>query len=181
MCANTDEAKWSTGDDLPTPTDLINTVRDIVLDLGLTLVIEPGRSMVATSGALVNQITGCKTNGSKDFIVVDGSMSALIRPSLYDTYQHIELTAPIQAELKEFDIVGPVCESADFLGKQRTLPTPEKGMGLVVLDSGAYCMAMASTYNLKMRPAEYWVEDGKVRKIRHGETLTDHLKLFEGL
>ena len=80
-----------------------------------------------------------------------------------------------------FDIVGPVCESADFLGKDRQLPTPQAGDGLVVHDAGAYCMAMASTYNLKMRPAEYWVEDGELRLIRKGETLDDHIKLFEGL
>ena len=74
--------------------DLIDTVRDLVQDLGLTIIIEPGRSMVATSAALVNTVTGVKTNGNKNFVVIDGSMSALIRPSLYDTYQHIELTAP---------------------------------------------------------------------------------------
>ena len=85
---------------LPTPTDLIDTVRDIVKASGLTLIIEPGRSMVATSCALVNTVTGVKTNGNKDFIVVDGSMSTLIRPSLYDAYQHIELTAPCSAPKK---------------------------------------------------------------------------------
>jgi len=82
------------GDKLPTPKDLIDTIRGVVDDLGLTIIIEPGRSMVATSAALVNTVTGTKANGNKNFIVVDGSMSALIRPSLYDTYQHIELTAP---------------------------------------------------------------------------------------
>lgn len=111
---------------LPTPTDLIDTVRPIVKDLGLTMVIEPGRSMVATSCGLVNTVTGVKTNGSKNFIVVDGSMSTLIRPSLYDAYQHIELTAPSSAPQQVFDIVGPVCESADFLGKDRKLPTPSE-------------------------------------------------------
>eukprot|EP00775_Hariotina_reticulata_P008763 gene8763-8942_t len=169
------------GDVLPTPTDLIDTVRDVVKSSGLTLIIEPGRSMVATSSALVNTVTGVKTNGNKNFIVVDGSMAALIRPSLYDAYQHIELTAPHSTEKKDFDIVGPVCESADFLGKERNLATPSAGDGLVVHDAGAYCMAMASTYNLKMRPAEYWVADGKLAKIRLQETLDDHLRLFEGL
>ena len=68
-----------------------------------------------------------KTNGNKEFIVVDGSMAALIRPSLYDAYQHIELTAPSKGEEKVFDVVGPVCESADFLGKERGLSTPGEG------------------------------------------------------
>ncbi|KAJ9518081.1 hypothetical protein QJQ45_009983 [Haematococcus lacustris] len=167
---------------LPSPSDLINTVRDTVKESGLTLVIEPGRSMVATSCALVNTVTGVKTNGNKNFIVVDGSMSTLIRPSLYDAYQHIELTAPCSSPPATFDIVGPVCESADFLGKERKLPTPAAGSGLVVHDAGAYCMAMASTYNLKMRPGEYWVnEAGELKQIRKPESLDDHIKLFEGL
>lgn len=87
-------ARCCRGDKLPTPKDLIDTIRGVVEDAGLTIIIEPGRSMVATSAALVNTVTGVKANGNKNFIVVDGSMSALIRPSLYDTYQHIELTAP---------------------------------------------------------------------------------------
>jgi diaminopimelate decarboxylase len=174
------------GDILPTPKDLIDTVRDIVRDLGLTLVIEPGRSMVANSAALVNTVTGSKTNGSKRFVVVDGSMSALIRPSLYDAYQHIELTKPGEdkATAGTFDVVGPVCESADFLGKDRALPRePKAGEGLVVHDAGAYCMAMASTYNLKMRPAEWWVREkgAGLALIRRGETLDDHVAMFEGL
>lgn len=82
------------GDKFPSPADLVNTVRDLVADLGLTMILEPGRSMIGNASALVNTVTGVKTNGNKNFIVVDGSMSALIRPSLYDAYQHIELTAP---------------------------------------------------------------------------------------
>jgi len=81
-----------------------------------------------------------------------------------------------------YDVVGPVCESADFLGKERPLAAPAPGAGLVVHDAGAYCMTMASTYNLQMRPPEFWVaEDGVLRQIRRGETLEDHLRLFEGL
>ncbi|KAI9124556.1 hypothetical protein K1719_004478 [Acacia pycnantha] len=169
---------------LPTPRDLIDTVRELVLSRDLNLIIEPGRSLIANTCCLVNRVTGVKTNGSKNFIVIDGSMAELIRPSLYDAYQHIELVspAPENAEVETFDVVGPVCESADFLGKERVLPTPDKGTGLVVHDAGAYCMSMASTYNLKMRPPEYWVDDdGTVAKIRHGETFEDHLRLFEGL
>ena len=170
------------GDVLPTPMDLIDTVRDLVSSLGLTLVIEPGRSMVANSAVMASTVTGTKTNGNKNFIVVDGSMSELIRPSLYDAYQHIELTAPCNNAIDTFDIVGPVCESGDYLGKDRVLPTPSQGDGLVVMDAGAYCMAMASTYNLKMRPSEYWVEDRTtIKQIRKGETLDDYLRMFDGL
>ncbi|XXG84512.1 hypothetical protein AAC387_Pa10g2014 [Persea americana] len=173
-----------TGAILPTPMDLINTVRELVLSRNLNLIIEPGRSLIANTCCLVNRVTGVKTNGTKNFVVIDGSMAELIRPSLYGAYQHIELVSPPlpDAEISTFDVVGPVCESADFLGKDRELPTPPKGAGLVVHDAGAYCMSMASTYNLKMRPPEYWVEDdGSVSKIRHGETFEDHLRFFEGL
>ena len=172
------------GRPLPSPADLIDTVRGTVSAAGLRLVIEPGRSMVANAGALVCEVTGVKTNGSKRFIVVDGSMSTLIRPSLYDAYQHIELTAPhAGTDVDTFDIVGPVCESADFLGKDRLLPTPAAGDGLVVHDAGAYCMAMASNYNLKLRPPELWVEEGSgaIKQIRRGETFDDYMRGFEGL
>ncbi|KAL3538990.1 hypothetical protein ACH5RR_002356 [Cinchona calisaya] len=173
-----------TGAILPTPRDLIDTVRELVLSLNLNLIIEPGRSLIANTCCFVNRVTGVKTNGTKNFIVIDGSMAELIRPSLYGAYQHIELVSPplTDAKISTFDVVGPVCESADFLGKDRELPTPPRGAGLVVHDAGAYCMSMASTYNLKMRPPEYWVEDdGSVSKIRHGETFEDHLRFFKDL
>lgn len=169
---------------LPTPRDLIDTVRELVLSRDLNLIIEPGRSLIANTCCLVNRVIGVKTNGTKNFVVIDGSMAELIRPSLYDAYQHIELVSPppSDAQISTFDVVGPVCESADFLGKDRELPTPPRGAGLVVHDAGAYCMSMASSYNLKMRPPEYWVEDdGSVSKIRHGETFEDHVRYFEGL
>ncbi|CAK9153686.1 unnamed protein product [Ilex paraguariensis] len=175
---------YHTGDIIPTPGDLIDTVRELVLSRNLNLIIEPGRSLIANTCCLVNRVIGVKSNGTKNFIVIDGSMSELIRPSLYGAYQHIEFVSPSQPddEICTFDIVGPVCESTDFLGKDRKLPTPPVGTGLVVHDAGAYCMSMASTYNLKMRPPEYWVEeDGSISKIRHGETFEDHLRFFEGL
>ena len=109
-------------------------------------------------------------------------MSPPIPPSLYDAYQHIELTGPCDGEVKTWTVTGPVCESGDILGKDRTLPTPSQGDGLVVMDAGAYCMAMASEYNLKMRPSEYWVENGTdVRQIRRAATLDDYLAKFDGL
>lgn len=168
---------------LPTPMDLIDTVRELVLSRDLNLIIEPGRSLIANTCCFVNRVTGVKSNGTKNFVVIDGSMAELIRPSLYGAYQHIELVSPPSpdAEFSTFDVVGPVCESADFLGKERELPTPAKGAGLVVHDAGAYCMSMASTYNMKMRPPEYWVDNGSLVKIRHGETFDDFLKFFDGL
>jgi hypothetical protein len=89
--------------------------------------------------------TGVKTNGNKEFIVVDGSMAALIRPSLYDAYQHIELTAPCTGEEKVFDIVGPVCESADFLGKERSLNTPGGWTWAWMVEQHCYWMVSFAT------------------------------------
>ena len=167
-----------TGEEIPTPSDLIDSIRDL-LPKEITLIIEPGRSLVGNTSVFVNRVTGVKTNGNKHFIVTDGSMSELIRPSLYDAYQHIQFIEPIDGVVETYDIVGPVCESADFLGKARALPTPHEGAGLVVCDAGAYCHAMSSNYNLKMRPPEYLVDGDNFTCIRRVETLDDYMRLFD--
>ena len=166
------------GEEIPTPSDLIDSIRDLLSE-DITLIIEPGRSLVGNTSVFVNRVTGVKTNGNKHFIVTDGSMSELIRPSLYDTYQHIEFIEPIDGKPEMYDVVGPVCESADFLGKARSLPTPHEGAGLVVCDAGAYCQAMSSNYNLKMTPPEYLVDGDSFTCIRRVETLDDYLRLFD--
>ena len=167
-----------TGEDIPTPSDLINSIRD-VLSSDVALIIEPGRSIIGNTAVLVNRVVGVKTNGNKHFIVTDGSMAELIRPSLYDTYQHIDFIEPVDSEIEAYDVVGPVCESADFLGKDRSLQTPHEGAGLIVYDAGAYCYAMSSNYNLKMRPPEYLVDGEDLIEIRRAETLEDYMRLFE--
>ncbi len=166
-----------TGEEIPTPSNLIDSIRDLLPE-NITLIIEPGRSLVGNTSVFVNRVIGVKTNGNKHFIVTDGSMSELIRPSLYDTYQHIEFIEPIDGTPEMYDVVGPVCESADFLGKARSLPTPHEGAGLVVCDAGAYCHAMSSNYNLKMTPPEYLVDGDNFTCIRRVETLDDYLQLF---
>lgn len=167
-----------TGESIPTPSHLIDSIRDVLTD-DIGLIIEPGRSIIGNSAVLVNRVTGVKTNGNKHFIVIDGSMAELIRPSLYDAYQHIDFIEPIDGEVVTYDVVGPVCESADFLGQDRTLPTPHEGAGLVVHDAGAYCYAMSSNYNLKMRPPEYLVDKDRLIQIRRSETFEEHMRLFE--
>ena len=167
-----------TGESIPTPSHLIDSIRDVLTD-DIGLIIEPGRSIIGNSAVLVNRVTGVKTNGNKHFIVIDGSMAELIRPSLYDAYQHIDFIEPIDGEVVTYDVVGPVCESADFLGQDRALPTPHEGAGLVVHDAGAYCYAMSSNYNLKMRPPEYLVDQDRLIQIRRSETFEEHMQLFE--
>ncbi|KAI8003528.1 hypothetical protein LOK49_LG08G00024 [Camellia lanceoleosa] len=141
---------------------------------------------------MVNYIDQIRAQGFKiDYLNIGGGLGidyyhiGVVLPSPRDPIDiHIELVSPSSpgAGIYTFDVVGPVCESADFLGKDRELPTPTSGAGLVVHDAGAYCMSMASTYNLKMRTPEYWVEeDGSVAKILHAETFEDHIRYFEGL
>ena len=166
-----------TGEEIPSPVDLIDSIRDL-LTSDIALIIEPGRSIIGNTAVFVNRVVGVKTNGNKHFIVTDGSMAELIRPSLYDTYQHIDFIEPVDADAETYDIVGPVCESADFLGKDRQLHTPHEGAGLVVYDAGAYCYAMSSNYNLKMRPPEYLVDGERLVEIRRAETLDDYMRLF---
>lgn len=167
-----------TGEDIPTPSHLIDSIRGLLTD-DITLIIEPGRSIIGNAAVFVNRVTGVKTNGNKHFIVTDGSMAELIRPSLYDAYQHIAFIEPVDGNVETYDIVGPVCESADFLGKERELPTPPEGTGLVICDAGAYCHAMSSNYNLKMRPPEYLVDGDTLTCIRRVETFEDYLRVFD--
>lgn len=166
------------GEDLPTPANLIDTIRPQLQAAGLTIIIEPGRSLIGNTGIMVSSVIGVKTNGTKRFIVVDGSMAELIRPSLYDAYQFISLTEPGGKE-DVFDIVGPVCESADFLGKERMLPEPAEGAGIAVMDSGAYCFAMASNYNLKVKPVEVLVDGDSWSVIRRAETFDDLMSCYD--
>eukprot|EP00737_Agarophyton_chilense_P002366 gb/GEZJ01002693.1/.p2 GENE.gb/GEZJ01002693.1/~~gb/GEZJ01002693.1/.p2 ORF type:complete len:473 (-),score=60.98 gb/GEZJ01002693.1/:2740-4158(-) len=166
------------GEQIPRPVDLINTIRPQLVKSGLTIIVEPGRSMVGNTAVFVSKVIGIKTNGSKNFIVTDGSMAELIRPSLYDAYQFICLTEP-GGSIETFDIVGPVCESADFLGKNRTIPTPKEGSGLAVMDAGAYCYVMASNYNMKTKPAEILVDGDVWDIIRRAETFDDMMGLYE--
>eukprot|EP00297_Palpitomonas_bilix_P008478 CAMPEP_0113886706 /NCGR_PEP_ID=MMETSP0780_2-20120614/11724_1 /TAXON_ID=652834 /ORGANISM="Palpitomonas bilix" /LENGTH=444 /DNA_ID=CAMNT_0000874991 /DNA_START=55 /DNA_END=1389 /DNA_ORIENTATION=+ /assembly_acc=CAM_ASM_000599 len=149
------------------------------------LIVEPGRSVVGNCGALITTVVGTK-KGKKNFIVIDGSMAAMIRPALYDAYHHIEFTQKQEGPEETWDVVGPVCESADFLGKERVLPTPSSSsssVGLIVHDAGAYGFVMGSNYNLHMRPPEYAVardSNGEKRLvcIRKAEKLEDFLAAF---
>eukprot|EP00731_Ephydatia_muelleri_P029880 Em0021g403a len=163
---------------IPTPTDLVHSIRSQLEEAKLTIIIEPGRSLVGNAGVLVCSVIGVKSNGGKDFIVVDGSMTELIRPALYGAYHHITLIEPGASEGKSFDVVGPVCESADFLGKDRKLSTPAELSGLAVMDAGAYCMSMASNYNMRPLPPEAIVDGKEWSLIRRGQTFEDLVALY---
>lgn len=162
----------------PSPGDLIAAIREEI-PAESTLIIEPGRSMIGDTGILVCRVIGVKRNSNRSFIVIDGSMAELIRPSLYQAYHHIVFVEPVTRPEEEFDIVGPVCESADFLGKERWLPSPPEGTGVAIFDTGAYGHSMSSNYNARMKPAEFLVADEGLLQIRRKESIEDYLNLFE--
>lgn len=161
----------------PTPYDLVASIREKI-PADATLIIEPGRSIIGNTGILVCRVLGVKSNDQKNFIVVDGSMTELIRPSLYQAYHKIDFIRPVPGETKVFDIVGPVCESSDYLGKDRRLPTPGEGAGIAVFDAGAYGMVMSSNYNTRTSPPEYLVNGDQFTQIRRAESYQDYIKLF---
>ena len=144
--------------------------------LDLTLLCEPGRYMVANAGAFFTKVLYEKINGSKRFVIVDGAMNDLIRPSLYDAYHKIEALG-IEGDTTVADVVGPVCESGDFFGKDIALPLLSHNDVLVIHSAGAYGFTMASNYNTRGKVAEVALEDGKDRLIRRRESYEDQVAL----
>jgi len=147
-------------------------------DLGVHLLLEPGRAIIGPAGALITSIQYKKSNNSKRFLVVDAAMNDLIRPSLYGAFHEI---APVRAypgatEAK-FDVVGPICETGDFLARDRQLPEATEGDLLAVFDTGAYGMALSSNYNTRPRAAEVLVDGKAVKLIRRRESLADMVRM----
>ncbi len=143
--------------------------------LGLHLLLEPGRFLVAQAGALVTEVLNTKKNGDKTFVITDAGMNDLIRPALYQAHHEIvpvkEPTA--EATAQPVDIVGPVCESGDFFARARPMPPAKAGDLLAILDAGAYGMTLTSNYNTRPRPAEVLVNGAEHRLIRRRETMKD--------
>jgi diaminopimelate decarboxylase len=150
------------------------------------LILEPGRFIVGNAGILVSRVIYTKQSGGKNFIIQDAAMNDLIRPTLYDSFHRIwpvqpasGLPAPPEdyeadiAGTSEHDVVGPVCESGDFLAKGRRLPTLQRGEYLAIFSAGAYGMAMSSNYNSRLRAAEVMVDGASHRLIRRRETYED--------
>ncbi len=140
---------------------------------GLRLILEPGRSIVGDAGVLLTRVEYVKKSGDKHFVVVDGGMSDLIRPSHYGGFHAVEHVGSSKEPTTTVDIVGPICEAGDFLARDRELPLPEPGDLLAVRTVGAYGFAMASNYNGRLRPAETMVDGGEATLIRNRETLPD--------
>lgn len=144
--------------------------------LKIHLLLEPGRSIVGPAGILLTRITYKKTNHEKTFLVSDAAMNDLLRPSLYGAHhQIIPVAAGVGSLLETVDVVGPVCESGDFLARDRELPIMHEGDLLAVLDAGAYGMALASNYNTRPRPAEVMINKKTVQLVRRRESVADLL------
>lgn len=137
--------------------------------------IEPGRAIAANAGLFVTQVLYLKPTEHKNFAIVDGAMNDLIRPSLYSAWQNIIPVQPHNADCRDWDIVGPVCETGDFLGKQRALALNPNDL-LAVRSAGAYGFAMASNYNSRNRPAEIMVDGDQAFIVRQRETVEDQLR-----
>ncbi len=162
----------------PLPQDLAHAISPLVKGLGLTLVMEPGRVIVGNAGILVTKALYEKAGETKHFVIVDAAMNDLIRPSLYGAYHEIRPVneAAVHRPKQMVDIVGPVCESGDFLAKERSLPNIQPDDLLAVMSAGAYGFVMASNYNSRPRVPEVLVKGGEFHIIRERETYDDLVK-----
>ena len=160
----------------PTPKAFADAVGPIVAQSWLGLVCEPGRYLVANAGVLLTQVLYRKHAGGKDYVVVDAGMTDFVRPSHYNAYHEILPLANGARQRETVSVVGPICESGDFLGLDRKLPTVHAGEYLAVLGAGAYGFVMSSTYNQRPRPAEVLVDSDRYYVARQRETLDDLLR-----
>jgi len=159
----------------PLPQDLADAISPLVRDLNVTLIMEPGRVIVGNAGILVTKVLYMKEGESKKFVIVDAAMNDLIRPSLYGAYHEIRplSEAALRRGKHQVDVVGPVCESGDFLAKDRSLPDVRPGEALAVMSAGAYGFVMSSNYNSRPRVPEALVKDGEIHVIRARESYDD--------
>jgi len=167
------------GSPVPEAADYARAVLPVLRESGIAIVLEPGRQIIAPAGVLLTRVVDVKPQpgDGRLFVVMDAGMTELIRPMLYNAFHRIEPVVHTDAPMTDVDIVGPLCESSDTLGRNRTVPRPSVGDLYAVLDTGAYGSVMASNYNRRMLPAEVLVERGAPRLIRRRQTLDDVLAL----
>ncbi|MGA2026358.1 MAG: diaminopimelate decarboxylase, partial [Syntrophobacteraceae bacterium] len=157
----------------PLPHEYASALLGEMENIDCTLIFEPGRVIVGNAGILVTKVLYTKRNQVKNFVITDGGMNDLIRPCLYGSYHYIQ---PVFRSLKEteiVDVVGPICESGDFLARDRGLPMTVAGDYLAVMSAGAYGFSMSSNYNSRRRAPEVLVKGGQYFVIRQRETWED--------
>lgn len=160
----------------PHPKEFAKAILPIIKDSGCTLILEPGRVLAGNAGILVTKVLYLKKGPEKNFVIVDAGMNDLIRPTLYDAYQRIIPVKKRRGTTIVADVVGPICESADFLAKDRQLLKPREGELLAVMTAGAYGFTMASNYNSRPRVPEVLVKGTRAFLIREREDYEDLIK-----
>lgn len=157
----------------PHPVEYAKAVIGAAKGMDCTFILEPGRVIVGNAGILVTRVLYTKTNEGKKFVIVDAGMNDLIRPSLYNSYHQIQPVMRKERQTQQADIVGPICESGDYLAKGRTLPEFERGELVAVMSAGAYGFTMSSNYNSRPRVAEVLVKGKRSYVIRRRESYPD--------
>ena len=161
------------GEARPDVQSFLARIREMVEGAGLFLLFEPGRSIVAESGALISRVLYRKKNGAREFIIIDASMTELIRPALYEAHHEILPLRQSKFGTVVANVVGPVCESGDFLAEDREVANLLPGDLIAAMTAGAYGFVMASNYNARPRPSEVLVQGSEWRVVRQRETLED--------
>ncbi len=159
----------------PNPGEYADVLCAEVKDTDITLVLEPGRVIVGNAGILLVQVLYTKDMPEKHFVIVNGGMNDLIRPSLYGAYHEIRAVVPKSSDERKADIVGPICESSDFFVKDRLIPDFAPGDLVAIMSAGAYSFTMASNYNSRPRPPEVLVDGSTYTIVRRRETYDDML------
>jgi diaminopimelate decarboxylase len=156
----------------PSIDEYVTALRNHLVDCPQEIVLEPGRAITANAGILLTRIEYLKLTQHKNFAIIDAAMNDLMRPALYNAWQDIQPVLLNQGNTESYDIVGPVCESADFLGRDRALAV-NSGDLLAITCVGAYGFSMSSNYNSRPRAAEVMVDKNKVTLIRRRETIDE--------
>lgn len=147
-----------------------------IQNLDVKIIFEPGRALVGNAGVLLSKVEYLKQNDVKHFAIIDAAMNDLMRPTLYDAYHEIKIVREHDTKPQSFDVVGPVCESGDFIAKNRSLKLKENDL-VCIMSAGAYGMSMSSNYNSRGRAAEVMVDRDKIFEIRTREKSSDLFKL----
>ncbi|MCL5945509.1 MAG: hypothetical protein M1472_01490 [Planctomycetes bacterium] len=179
-------AAFYEGNEAPSAADYASAINPLLEERPIRIILEPGRSISCNAGILVTRVQYTKQGGGKTFTIVDAAMNDLIRPTLYESYHFIwpvEIGAAAAPENrlstlrtpgdKKVDVVGPICESGDYLARNRYLPPTKRGDLLAVFSAGAYGFSMSSQYNARPRAAEVLVNGNSWRIIRRRETYQD--------
>ena len=158
----------------------IKEILNKIKGLNVKIIFEPGRALVGNAGVLLSKVEYLKKNDIKHFAIIDAAMNDLMRPTLYDAYHEIKVVREHDTKSQSFDVVGPVCESGDFIAKNRSLKLKENDL-ICIMSAGAYGMSMSSNYNSRGRAAEVMVDQDKLYEIRTREKSSDLFKLEKKL